>query len=66
MVIVHESWLTTERVQSQVQAAEMRFLRKVHGVTLRYKMCSCEIYKTLNVEKLLRIERFHLRWFDHV
>ena len=31
----HESWITTERVQSQVQASKMRrFLRRIEGVTL--------------------------------
>jgi len=36
-------------------------------VTLRDKLRSCEIRKALNVEqRLLRIERSQLRWFDHV
>ena len=26
----HESWVITERVRSQVQASEMRFLKKLH------------------------------------
>jgi len=34
---------------SLVQAAEMGFLRRVHGVTLRDKVPSCEIRKVLNV-----------------
>jgi len=29
----HESWVMTERILSQVQAADMGFLRRVHGVT---------------------------------
>jgi len=74
----HESWGMPERVPSQVQAAEMGFWRKVHGVTLRNgydyslpmycdKVSSCEILKSLNVERLLvRIERSQLRWFGHV
>ena len=28
----HESWVMTERMRSQVQASEMRFLRKIEGV----------------------------------
>jgi len=39
----------TERILSQVQAAEMMFLRRVHRVTLRDKVRSCEIRKALNV-----------------
>ena len=57
----------TERVRSQVQASEMRFLRRTEGVTLFNKVRSSEIRKSLNIEPLLiRIERFQLRWFGHV
>ena len=57
----------TERVRSQVQASEMRFLRKIEEVTLFNKVRSSEIRKSLNIEPLLlRIERFQLRWFGHV
>jgi len=53
----HESWVMTERILSQVQMAEMGFLRRVHGVTLHDKVRSCEIHEVLNVEPLhLRIE----------
>jgi len=52
-----ESLVLTVRVIPQVQAAEMGFLRRVHGVELRDKVRSCEIRKALNVELLLRIER---------
>ena len=63
----HESWVMTERMRSQVQASEMRFLRKIEGVTLFDKMHSSEIRKSLNIEPLLlRIERSQLRWFGHV
>ena len=63
----HESWVMTKRVRSQVQASEMRFLRRIEGVTLFNKMCSSEIRKSLNIEPLLlRIERSQLRWFGHV
>ena len=63
----HESWVMTKRVQSQVRASEMRFLRRIEGVTLFIKMPSCEIRKSLNIEPLLlRIERSQLRWFGHV
>ena len=57
----------TERVRSQVQASEMRFLRRIERVTLFNKMRSSEIQKSLNIEPLLlRIERSQLRWFGHV
>ena len=63
----HESWVMTERMQSQVQASEMRFLPRIEGVALFNKMRSSEIQKSFNVEPLLlRIERSQLRWFGHV
>ena len=57
----------TERVRSQVQASERRFLRRIEGVTPFNKVSSSEIRKSLNIEPLLlRIERSQLRWFGHV
>jgi len=56
----------TEMISSQWQAAEMGFLGRVHGVTLRDKVRSCEIRRALNVEPLLRIERAKIYWFGHV
>jgi len=54
----HEPWVMTERILSQMQAAEMRFFRRVHGVTLRDNVCSCEMRRTLNVQpRLLRVMR---------
>ena len=48
-------------------ASEVRFLRKIEGVTLFNKVHSSEIQKSLNIEPLLlRIERSQLRWFGHV
>ena len=63
----HESWVMTKRVRSQVRASEMKFLRRIEGVTLFNKVRSSEIRKSLNVEPLLlRIERSQLRWLGHV
>jgi len=55
-----------EGVLSQVQAAEMGFLWRDHGVTLLDKVHSCEIRKSWYVEQLLRMETYQLRWFGHV
>ena len=62
----HEFWVMTERVRSQVQASEMRFLRRIEGVnyclTVFNKVRSSEIQKSLNIEPLLlRIEISRLR-----
>ena len=57
----------TERMRSQLQASEMRFLRRIKGVTLFNKVRSSEIRKSLNIKPLLlRIERSQLKWFGHV
>ena len=54
-------------MRSQVQASEMRILRKIKRVTLFNKVRSSEIRKSLNIETLvLRIERSMLRWFGYV
>ena len=67
LIYGHESWVMTERMRSQVQTSEMRFLRRIEGVTLFNKVRSSEIRKSLNIEQLLlRIERSQLRWFGHV
>ena len=49
----HEFYVMTEKVRSQVQASEMRFLRKIKGVTQFNKVRSSEIRKPLNIELLL-------------
>ena len=63
----HESWVMTERVQSQMQSSEMRFLRKIKDVTMFDKHCYTAIRESLDIESLLlRIERPQLWWFGHV
>ena len=53
----HEPWVKIKSVMSEVQVAKMFFLRRVHCVTLRNRVCSCEICKALNLKPhLLRIE----------
>ena len=57
----------TERVRSRVQAAEMRFLRGVEGVTLLDRVRSTTIRESLQIEPLLLwIERSQLRWYGHL
>ena len=45
-----DSWVVTEIILSQGQAAKMGFLRRAHGVTLPDKVRSCEIRGALKVE----------------
>ncbi|KAI3375665.1 hypothetical protein L3Q82_003973 [Scortum barcoo] len=58
----HELWVMTERTRSRIQAAEMSFLRRVAGRSLRDKMRSSRSREPL----LLHIERSQLRWLGHL
>ena len=63
----HEQWVMTERMKSRVQAAEMRFLRRIAGLTLLDRIRSSDIRETLQVSPLLLwIERSQLKWLGHV
>ena len=57
----------TEKVRSQAQASEMRFLRRIERVIIFNKVRSSEVRKSLIIEPLLlRIDRSQLRWFGYV
>ncbi|TWW69397.1 hypothetical protein D4764_18G0002030 [Takifugu flavidus] len=59
----HELWVMTERTKSRVQAAEMSFLRRVAGLSLRDRVRSSAIREELGVESLLlRVERSQMGW----
>ncbi|KAK3537481.1 hypothetical protein QTP70_012107 [Hemibagrus guttatus] len=63
----HELWVMTERVRSWIQAAEMSFLRRVAGHSLRDRVRSSVTREELGVEPLLlHIERGQLRWLGHL
>ncbi|KAL1263714.1 hypothetical protein QQF64_006453, partial [Cirrhinus molitorella] len=63
----HELWVMTERTRSRIQAAEMSFLRRVVGRSLRDRVRSAVTREELGVEPLLlHIERGQLRWLRHL
>ncbi|KAK3513052.1 hypothetical protein QTP70_000210 [Hemibagrus guttatus] len=63
----HELWVMTERVRSRIQAAEMSFLCRVAGRSLRDRVRSSVTREELGVEPLLlHIERGQLRWLGHL
>ena len=63
----HELWVMTERTRSRIQAAEMSFLRRVAGLSLRDRVRSSDIRERLRVEPLLlHVERSQLRWLGHL
>jgi len=66
LVCGHELRVTTKRILSQEQVAEMGFLRRVQDVTLRDKMHRFEIRKARNVTPHFLIRKIQAGWFDHV
>ena len=67
LIYGHEQWVMTERIRSRIRAAEMRFLRRAAGLTLRDRIRSSTIRESLKAESLLlHIERSQLRWLGHV
>ena len=66
LVCGHELRVTTKRILSQEQVAEMGFLRRVQDVTLRDKMHRFEIRKARNVTPNFLIRKIQAGWFDHV
>jgi len=52
--------VTTEGIPTKEQTAEMGYLRRVLGVTLRDKKHWSEIRKSRGVKPLLRIEKSQL------
>ena len=66
-VIRSECWALTSRTQSKLQAAEMKVLRVIRGVTKRDSFRNEKIRDELNLRPLLdSIEEGRLRWYGHV
>lgn len=62
-----ETWTMGEREESQIQAAEMRFLRSMVGMTKRDRIRNTIIREMLGVEKLGdKMGRTRLRWYGHM
>ena len=62
-----ELWVVTKRTRSRIQEAEIGFLRRVSGLSLRDRVRSSVIREGLGVEPLLlRIERSQMRWLGHL
>ena len=63
----HELWVVTQRTRSWVQAAEMSFLHRVAGLSLRDRVRSSVIWEELGVDPLLlHVERSQIRWLGHL
>ena len=67
MTYAAETWTITQRDESRVQAAEMKFLRSMVQKTRRDRVRNEDIRKELGVQKLNdKLEQNRLRWFGHV
>ena len=63
----YESWALTTKTKSQLQAAEMKVLHLIRGVTRLDRMRNTTIREQLGIENILYlIEAGQLRWYGHV
>ena len=62
-----ECWSLTSKTSSRLQAAEMKVLRTIRGVTRMDRLRNDQIRSDLSVKPLLKeIEEKKLRWYGHV
>ena len=62
-----ESWINTKKGDSKIQAAEMRFLRRVKGCTRRDLVRNEDVRNELNVYAINeKITEYKERWKQHV
>lgn len=62
-----ESWVLSQQNESRLQALEMKYLRRVLGVTRMDRLRNDYIRKELEVESILElINKRKLQWFGHL
>lgn len=62
-----ESWVLTKRLKSKIQSIEMKYLRRVLGVTRRDRIRNDTIREQLKVQPVAKwIENCQLRWYGHL
>lgn len=62
-----ESWVLNRRLESKLQAVEMKFLRSVKGVTRMDRVRNTDIREELGTSALLEfIEERQLSWWGHL
>jgi hypothetical protein len=62
-----ENCVLTRKKKNRIQAAEMRFLRSMMGVTRQDRLTNEAIRKTLNVNSLNdTISTYRDNWFNHI
>jgi len=62
-----ETWVTTQREMSRLEAAEMRFLRSVTGYTRLYKIRSEDIRQVLEISGIQDVRpKYKQNWINHL
>lgn len=62
-----ETWVMNQRAKSKIQATEMRFLRRVEGVTRLDKIRNEQIRENLQIESIQNtIDKKQLAWYGHL
>ncbi|XP_073991824.1 uncharacterized protein [Rhodnius prolixus] len=62
-----ESWVTRAKDKSNLQSAEMRFLRRVKGCTKRERIRNVDIREELDIYNINEfIEEIRDRWREHL
>ena len=62
-----ESWVLTNDIRSRIQAAEMKYLRGIKGITRRDVVRNEVMRQQLKVESILKkIHKQQLEWFGHL
>jgi hypothetical protein len=61
-----ESWVTSKKDKDKIQAAEMRFLRRVKGCTRTDRIRNVDIRAELNIYNINnRLEENREKWEQH-
>jgi len=61
-----ETWVTTERDMTGIEAAEMRFIRSVTGYTRLDKIRSEDIRQELEISRIQDVRlKYKQNWINH-
>lgn len=58
--------VSTEQTKSELQATELRFLRRAEDISRRYSIRNNTVITELKVEPLIKIRIQYTKWFGNV
>ena len=62
-----ENWMLTKDIKSRIQAAEMKYLRRIKGIARRDRVRNEVMRQELKVEPILKkIRKHQLKWLGHL